>query len=64
MADKVLFRYEIFANLQEQEIPTSENELVLRFKESMLDKPILRKYTKASGIIDEPIPRSTFSDIL
>lgn len=64
MADKALFGYETFADLQEQEIPPGENELVLRFKEAMLDKPILRKCTKASGVTDEPMPRSAFSDIL
>ena len=64
MADKALFGYETSADLQEQEIPLGENELVLRFKESMLDKPILRKCTKASGVTDEPMPRSAFSDIL
>ena len=64
MADKALFGYETFADLQEQAIPPGENELVLRFKEAMLDKPILCKCTKASGVTDEPMPRSAFSDIL
>lgn len=64
MADKALFGYETFVDLQEQEIPPGENELVLRFKKSMLDKPILRKCTKVSGVTDESMPRSAFSDIL
>ena len=64
MADGALFGYDTFTNLQEQEIPVGESELVLRFKDSVLDKLILRKYTKASGITDEPMPKYTFTGIL
>ena len=64
MADGALFGYDTFADLQEQEIPAGENEMVLRFEESMLDKPILRKCTKAGGVTGEPMPRSAFTDIL
>ena len=64
MADGALFGYNTLADLQEQEIPAGDTETVLRFKESMLDKPILRKCTKAGGVSDEPMPRSAFTDIL
>jgi hypothetical protein len=37
MADKALFGCETFADLQKLEILPGENELVLRFKEYMLD---------------------------
>jgi Protein of unknown function (DUF3435) len=50
--------------LQGQEILADGNELILRFKNSALDKPILRKYTKIDGITDESIPKSVFTDIL
>ena len=63
MADRALFGYETFADLQEQEIPAGQDELVLRFKDSVLDKPILRKCTKVAGVTDEPMPKSAFTDI-
>jgi hypothetical protein len=49
IADQALFGYETLADLQQQEIPAGENELILRFKESVFDKLILRKCTKAGG---------------
>lgn len=64
IADGALFGYDTFADLQDQEIPAGENELVLRFKDSALDKPILHSCTKADGITDEPMPRSAFTGIL
>ena len=55
--------YETLDDLQMQEIPEGENELPLRFKESALNQPILRKCTKAKGVTDEPMPRSAFTAI-
>ena len=64
LADGALFEFRTLADLQEQEIPAGDNEVVLRFKADMLDKPILRKCTKAEGLSDEPMPRCAFSNIL
>jgi hypothetical protein len=64
IADQALFGYETLADLLQQEIHAGENELILRFKESVLDKPILRKCTKAGGVTDEPMPKSAFINIL
>ncbi|KAL8653930.1 MAG: hypothetical protein Q9210_001802 [Variospora velana] len=63
MADQALFGYDTFADLQEQEIPAGQDELVLRFRDSVLDKPIIRKCTKADGVTDEPMPKSAFTNI-
>lgn len=38
MVDGALFGYETFADLQKQEIPVDQNELVLRFRASVLCK--------------------------
>ena len=54
MVDRALFGYETFADLREQEIPAGQNELVLRFRASVLDKPNLRKCTKAEGVTTSP----------
>jgi Protein of unknown function (DUF3435) len=41
----------------------AENEVPLQFNRSALNQPILRKYSKAKGDTDEPMPRSTFINI-
>ena len=64
MVDRALFVYEISTDLREQEVPAGQKQLILRFRESILDKPILYKCTRADGVIDEPIPKSAFTDIL
>jgi hypothetical protein len=42
IANGALFSYETLDDVQRQEIPAGENELILRFKKSALKKPILR----------------------
>jgi hypothetical protein len=41
-------------------IPAGKNKVILRFKKSALDQPILRKYIKAGGVTDEPMPKGAF----
>lgn len=60
LADGALFGVESVDDLQKKEIPPGENELVLRYNESALKKPILRKCTKAGGVTDETMPKSAF----
>ncbi|KAL2440885.1 hypothetical protein ABEF95_008226 [Exophiala dermatitidis] len=60
IADGALFGFKSLDDLQKQEIPPGENELILRYNESALDGPILRKCTKADGVTDEPMPKSAF----
>jgi Protein of unknown function (DUF3435) len=62
-ADKVLFGFATLAEPQQQQVPRGQNELVLRWKDEALDKPILRKYTIAGGVTDEPMLRTAFSQI-
>jgi Protein of unknown function (DUF3435) len=67
IADDALFGHTSLEDVQKQEIPANENELVLRFKDSSLKQPVLRRYTKAGGeggITNEPMPKSAFTDIL
>ena len=45
------------------EIPLGETELILKFKDDALDRPILKKCTKAKGVTDEPMPEAAFLDI-
>ncbi|MCJ1426427.1 hypothetical protein MMC29_004330 [Sticta canariensis] len=63
IADGALFGYETLDDLRAQEIPVGENELPLRFKESALNQPILRKCTMAKGVTDEPMPKAAFTEI-
>ena len=60
MADNALFGIESLAVLRRLEIPDGEEELSLCFKESALDRQILRKCNKEKGTIEEMMPKSTF----
>lgn len=62
-ADKALFGFNTLADLQEQCIPPGQDEVHLRWRDEVLDKPILRKCTMAGGVTEEPMPRSAFSQI-
>jgi len=63
LADKALFGYDTLADLQEQQMPLGQDELPLRWRESALNKPILRKCTKEGVITDEPMPKSAFCEM-
>lgn len=63
IADGALFGYESLADVQEQRIPDGDNELVLRFKDSALEQPLLRRCTKKDGVTNQPMARDTFTDI-
>jgi hypothetical protein len=45
------------------EILPGETEVILRFKDDAINRPILRKCTKAKGVTDEPMPKAAFLDI-
>ena len=47
VTDGAIFGFESLDDLQMQEIPVGEEQLVLWFKESVLNQPILRRCTKA-----------------
>ena len=52
-----MFGIESLDDLQKLEIPPGEEELILSFKESALDRPILRKCTKGKGTTEEKMPK-------
>ncbi|OAG42721.1 AdoMet-dependent rRNA methyltransferase SPB1 [Fonsecaea monophora] len=64
IADNALFGYESLEDVRAQEISPGKDELVLRFKDSALERPILRKCTKTGGVTDDPMPKSSFTAIL
>ena len=49
IADDALFGYKSLEDVRAQEIPSGQDELVLRFKDSALERPILRKCRKAAA---------------
>ena len=60
IADGALFGYDTLDDVRQQLIPTGKDEVILRFKDAALDRPILRKCTKAGGVTDDPMPKSAF----
>ncbi|KAK5045118.1 hypothetical protein LTR84_009451 [Exophiala bonariae] len=60
IADGALFSYDTLDDVRQQIIPTGKDEVILRFKDAALDRPILRKCTKAGGVTDDPMPKSAF----
>jgi hypothetical protein len=52
----------LFNNVQRQNIPAGNNKLLLRFRESVLKQPILRRYTMVIGVTEEPMPKSAFTE--
>lgn len=63
IADDALFGYETLDDVRQQVIPAGKDELILRFKDSALEQPILRKCTKAGGVTDKPMPESAFRTV-
>lgn len=60
IADEALFGFKSLDDIRRQEIPAGEDQLLLSYTESALDRPILRKCTKAEGVTEEPMPKATF----
>jgi hypothetical protein len=64
IADNALWGYNSLEDLLRQKIPAGDSELPLRWTDSVLDRPILRKCTKAGGVTDQPMSESAFREIL
>jgi len=58
IADNALFGIESLDDLLKLEIPPGDEELELNFKESALDRPILRVCTKGRGTIEDKWSKS------
>jgi hypothetical protein len=63
IADNALVGIRSEADLQELEILPGENKLPLLYNTGAEKKVILRKYSKAGGVTDEPMPKSAFLNI-
>ena len=63
IADNALYGLKSLDDVQGMEIPPGENELNLRYNDKALDRPILRKCTKADGVTDEPLTKEAFLNI-
>lgn len=63
IADDALFGFKSLEDVRAQKIPAGQNELVLRFKDSALERPILRKCTKTGGVTIKLVPKSLFTNI-
>ena len=59
IADKALINVDSLEGLQ-KEILRGQDELILDFKDEVLDRPILRKCTKKDGETDEKMPKEAF----
>ena len=57
IVDDPLFGYETLDDVRKQEIPPGQDELVLRFKSSALERPILQRCTKTGGVTDDPMSK-------
>ena len=63
IADGALFGYETLEDVRRQEVPPGKDEVILRFEDSALGRPILRKCTKTGGATKDPMPKSAFTSI-
>jgi Protein of unknown function (DUF3435) len=64
VADDALLGYDSLEDVRRQEIPEVEDELVLRFHDDALERPVLRRCTKTSGVTDDPMPQGAFTNVL
>ncbi|KAH0543790.1 hypothetical protein FGG08_001972 [Glutinoglossum americanum] len=63
IADEALFGFSSMEDLWKQEIPQGEDEVSLRWNESVKDLPILRKATMKDGVTEEPMKKAAFLKI-
>ena len=63
VADNAIFGVQSFKDLWQMQIPSGEDELILRWKYESIDLPILRKATMKGGVAEEPLPKETFDRI-
>lgn len=63
IADNALFGIKSLDDVRNMEILTSETKLILRHNDDAINRPILRKCTKAGGVVSELMPKSAFLTI-
>jgi hypothetical protein len=62
-ADKALFGYDCLGDFWTQEIPSGENEVILRWKDEAMHRPILRNATKSGGVSEKEWRKHSFKSI-
>ena len=64
LADNAIWGIETFDDLWQLQIPDGDDELPLRWNDSVRALPILRNATMQRGITEEPLPKRTFDRTL
>lgn len=64
LVDSALYGIESFEDLCRMSIPSGDDALPLRWKDEILQVPIVRNATKAGGVTNTPLPKATFEKIL
>lgn len=64
LADNAIWGVDSFKDLWQLQIPQGEDELILRWNDSVEALPILRNATMQHGVTEEPLPKRTFDRIL
>lgn len=62
-ADEAIFGYDTLDDFWDQQIPANQSEVQLRWKDSALEQPILRRVHKVKGVLNEPWKQFTFTTI-
>ncbi|KAL9637832.1 MAG: hypothetical protein Q9164_001951 [Protoblastenia rupestris] len=64
LADGALYGIESIEDLWDRDIPDGDDALPLRWKDDVLELPVVRNATKAHGVTNIPLPKLTFERIL
>lgn len=64
LADGALYGIGSFEDLWDMSIPDGDDALALRWKDEVLQLPIVRNAVKAYGVTNAPLPKATFERIL
>lgn len=64
LADKAFWKISSPEDLWELEIPPGEDELLLRWTDSVKGLPILRNATLHGGVSEEPLPKTKFDSVI
>jgi hypothetical protein len=63
-ADKAFYKIDSPEKFWQLQIPEGEEALILRWRNSVKDLPILRNVTLERGVSKEPLPKATFERII
>ena len=64
IADHAIWGVNTLDDLWQLRIPDGEDELLLRWNDSVMDLPILRNATMRDGVTNEPLLKRTFDRIV